>query len=172
MREILLSPSSLTQGSLLHPAEFTGMGSSPEEPLKTSAINSGGQKNLPVPLHAQSASSTSERIHLLPHHPDPGCIQLLCPPCMCPVPGTTHRAQVSSRQHPLQPCTGLCDSPQPTCLGLNPGSWQQQPAELASSTDTEVLQSLYLAHHQAPRTLVIVPRGSDWPPSGDSNSSR
>lgn len=145
MREILLSPSSLTQGSLLHAAKFTGMGSSLEEALKTSATNSGGQKNSKTLLYHSMPSQPAAhlRIHLLPHHPAPGCIQLLSPPCMCPVPGTTHRAHTCSRQHPLQPCTGLCDSPQPTCLGLNPGSWQQQPAELASSTDAEALQSLY-----------------------------
>lgn len=145
MREILLSPNSLIQGSLLHPAEFTGMGSSPEELLKTSATNSGSQKNSKTfPCHSTPSQPAAHlRIHLLSHHSAPGCIQLLSPPCMCPVPGTTHRPHVCSRQHPLQPCTGLCDSPQPACLGLNPGTWQQQPAELASSTDTEVLQSLY-----------------------------
>lgn len=134
--------SSLTQGSLLHPAELTGMWSSPEESLRTSATNSGDQKNLPVPLHAQSTSSTSEN----PSSSSPPSSRMH-PASLSSlqVPSAWHSTQIPhmQQQHPLQPCTGLCDSPQPTCCGLNPGSWQQQPAELASGTDTEVLQSLY-----------------------------
>lgn len=118
-------------------------------------------QKLPVPLHPQSAGSTSGNPSSSspPSSRDASSFTPLL--CTCLMPITMHRSSIGGTQYPLQPHAGLHDSHKLMCLGLSLGCWQQQPAELVSSMGCQVSNN-----------WVTVPHGSDRPSTGDGNSSR
>lgn len=139
----LLSPSLLNDASLLHP------------PCRNEELPPRNTwKHL---LQAQGVRETLKLSHVPPPQLSwqhiwefifltsqlSGLVPLCFLPCRCPVLAKEHKPSTCSRQHPLQPCTQLHCSPKLTCLGLQPGSWQEQPAELVSGTGRAVPQSLF-----------------------------
>lgn len=138
----LLSPSPLIHASLLHPPCRNG--ELPSRNIWKHLLQAQGVRETPKLSHVPPPWLSWQHIWDLIFLTSQlsGLVQLRSLPRRCPILAKEHKPSMCSRQHPLQPCTQLHYSPKLTCLGLQPGSWQEQPAELVSGMGTGVPQSL------------------------------